>query len=175
MAKLLAKCFYCGEQFDRNQEEFVQVNSRRYAHKRCHDHAEAGKTQEEKDFEALTNYIKMKFGYALIPSKISRQITDYKREYNFTYSGMLKALIWWFDVQKHTLEGTNGGIGILPYIYNDAKTYYYGLYMAQMVNANKDLEHYKTKVEVIEIAPPQVYTQPPRLFNIGEDENNDSK
>lgn len=69
------------------------------------------------------------------------------------------------------MEGTNGGIGILPYIYNDAKTYYYGLYMAQLVNEKKDLENYKTKIEVIEIAPPQVYVQPPKLFNIGEEEN----
>lgn len=171
MAKLLAKCIYCGEQFDRNQEEWVAINSRRYAHKKCHDLAESGKTQEEKDYEALCNYIKQKFAIQTISAKITRQITDYKKQYNFTYSGMLKALKWWFDVQGHTLEGTNGGIGILPYIYNDAKTYYYGLYMAQLVNEDKDLEHYKTRVEVVEIPPPQVYVQPPRLFNIeGEDE-----
>ena len=86
---------------------------------------------------------------------------------------MLKALIWWFDVQRHTLEGTNGGIGILPYIYNDAKTYYYGLYMAQMINEEKDLSNYKTKVEEIEIAPPQVYVQPPKLFNIERENENE--
>lgn len=171
MAKLFAKCYYCGEQFDRNQEEFVAVNSRRYAHKKCHEQAQAGKSQDEKDFEALCSYVKIKFNYSTVPAKIARQITDYKKAYNFTYSGMLKALKWWFDIQGHTLEGTNGGIGILPYIYNDAKTYYYGLYVAQMVNENKDLEHYKTKVEVVEIAPPQVYVQPPRLFDIGEEEN----
>lgn len=171
MAKLLAKCYYCNEQFDRNQEEWVAVNSRRYAHKKCYEQAQAGKSQDEKDFEALTQYIKLKFDYGTVPAKIARQITDYKKAYNFTYSGMLKALKWWFDVQGHTLEGTNGGIGILPYIYNDAKTYYYGLYMAQLVNEDKDLEHYKTRVEVVEIPPPQVYVQPPRLFNIeGEDE-----
>ena len=171
MAKLMAKCYFCNESFDRNAEEFVAVNSRRYAHKKCYDKAQAGKTQEEKDYEALIDYIKLKFGYSLVPAKISKQITNYRKEYNFTYSGMLKALKWWFEVQNHTLEGTNGGIGILPYIYNDAKTYYYGLYMAQVVNENKDLENYKTKVEVIEIAPPRVYVQPPKLFNIGEEEN----
>ena len=171
MAKLMAKCYYCGASFDRNEQEFVAVNSRRYAHKKCYDEVQSTKTQEEKDYEALEDYIKEIFGYSLIPAKISKQITNYKKEYNFTYSGMLKALKWWFDVQKHTLEGTNGGIGILPYIYNDAKTYYYGLYMAQLVNENKDLKNYKTKVEVVEIAPPRVYVQPPKLFNIGEEEN----
>ena len=103
-----------------------------------------------------------------ISAKVTRQISDYKKQYNFTYSGMLKALMWWFDIKKNTLEGTNGGIGILPYIYNDAKTYYYGLYLAQMANKNKEIH---TQVEEIEIAPPQVYAQPPRLFNIEEEEN----
>ena len=172
MAKLMAKCFYCQEQFDRNVEEWVAVNSRRYAHKKCYDKIQGEKTQEEKDYEELIKYIKQKFILQTVSAKITKQISDYKKNYNFTYSGMLKALTWWFDIQKHTLEGTNGGIGILPYIYNDAKTYYYGLYMAQLVNENKDLEHYRIKTEIIEIAPPQVYVQPPKLFDIeGEDKN----
>lgn len=168
MAKLMAKCFYCNEYFDRNAEEFVAVNNRRYAHKKCHDAAQAGKTQEEKDYESLINYIKQIFGYTLVPAKVTRQITDYKKSYNFTYSGMLKALIWWFDVKKNSIEAANGGIGILPYIYNDAKTYYYGLYLAQQANKDKTV---KIKIEEIEIAPPRIYVQPPKLFNIGEEEN----
>lgn len=168
MAKLMAKCVYCSEQFDRNQEEWVAINARRYAHKKCHEQAEAGKSQDEKDYEALTKYIKQKFQMQTISAKVTRQIADYKKQYNFTYSGMLKALIWWFDVKKNTTENTNGGIGILPYIYNDAKTYYYGLYMAQISNQDKTIH---TKIEEIEIAPPQVYVQPPRLFNIEEEEN----
>ena len=103
-----------------------------------------------------------------ISAKITRQITDYKKQYGFTYSGMLKALTWWFDVKKNSLEATNGGIGILPYIYNDAKTYYYGLYMAQLSNQNKAIH---TRIEEVEIAPPQVYVQPPRLFSIEEEED----
>jgi len=168
MAKLMAKCYYCGLMFDRNEEEFVAINSRRYAHKACHEKIQSEKTQDEKDYEALTQYIKKVFGYTTIPAKITRQITDYKKQYDFTYSGMLKALTWWFDVKKNTTENTNGGIGILPYIYNDAKTYYYGLYVAQMANQGRKIE---TKVEEIEIAPPQVYVQPPKLFVMEEEEN----
>ena len=168
MAKLLAKCFYCGEQFDRNQEEWVAINARRYAHKKCHEVAQSEKTQDEIDYEALTNYIKQKFNMQTISAKITRQITDYKKQYNFTYSGMLKSLMWWFDVKHNSTEGTNGGIGILPYIYHNAETYYYGLYIAQQANKGKIL---KKRVEEIEIAPPQVYVPPPKLFNIEEEEN----
>lgn len=168
MAKAMVKCPYCNLQFDRNAEPFVAVSSRRYAHKTCYDKAQSGKTQGEKDYEELCKYIKQKFGIQTISAKITRQIADYKKQYNFSYSGMLKALIWWFDVKHNTLEGTNGGIGILPYIYNDAKTYYYGLYLAQIANQNKTL---KIEVEEIEIAPPQAYARPPKLFNIGEEDD----
>ena len=168
MAKAMVKCYYCNEQFDRNAEPFVLVSSRRYAHKACHEKAQAGKTQEEKDYEELLKYIKQKFGMQTVSAKIIRQITDYKRQYNFTYSGMHKTLIWWFDIKKNTLENTNGGIGILPYIYNDASAYYYGLYLAQTVNQNKT---FKMEVEEIEISPPKSYIPPPKLFNIGEEEN----
>ena len=99
MAKAMVKCIYCGEQFDRNAEAFVAVTSRRYAHKACHDKVQGEKTQDEKDYEELCNYIKKKFNMQSISSKITRQITDYRKQYNFTYSGMLKALTWWFDVK----------------------------------------------------------------------------
>lgn len=92
--KAMVKCYYCGEYFDRNAEAFVPVSSRRYAHKKCYDKINAEKTQDEKDYEKLCNYIKQKFLIKTITIKISKQIADYKKEYNFTYSGMLKALIW---------------------------------------------------------------------------------
>ena len=168
MAKAIVKCIYCGEQFDRNAEAFVLVSNRRYAHKACYDKTQAGKTKEEIDYEELLKYIKQKFCMQTVSSKIIRQITDYRKQYNFSYSGMLKSLIWWFDVKKNTLEGTNGGIGILPYIYNDASAYYYGLYLAQIANENKA---FKMEVEEVEIAPPQVYIPPPKLFNIEEEVN----
>lgn len=168
MAKLLAKCFYCNQQFDRNAEEWVAVNGRRYAHKKCHDQVEASKTQEEKDYEALISYIKKIFNYTTVSAKVVRQIADYKKQYSFSYSGMHKALIWWFEIKKNTTEAANGGIGILPYIYNDAKAYYYGLFLAQQANKNKTIT---TEIEEIEIAPPQVYVQPPKLFDLGEEEH----
>ena len=49
------KCLFCGEQFDRDNVEFVQVKNR-YAHKECFDKAEANKSQEE-NLNALRYYI----------------------------------------------------------------------------------------------------------------------
>ena len=44
LAKHLVKCFYCSETFDANEEDFIKVNARRYAHRRCAEKQEFEKT-----------------------------------------------------------------------------------------------------------------------------------
>ena len=44
------KCYYCGKTFNRDKEPFVQVGSRRYAHKLC---AEKAETHIEEVFQSL--------------------------------------------------------------------------------------------------------------------------
>ena len=61
------------------------------------------------------------------------------------------------------------GIGIVPFVYNQAEKYFYALYMAKMFNDG--LEEYKPKVEEVEIASPRVYTQSQiKLFDMDEDD-----
>lgn len=92
MAKAMVKCVYCEKHFDRNAEPFVAVSSRRYAHKECYDKEQASKTQSEIDYEELCKYIKEKFNMSVLSAKVTRQITTYRKDYNYSYSGMLKTL-----------------------------------------------------------------------------------
>ena len=170
MAKVT--CVYCKCEFDRTKEPFVQVSERRYAHASCHEKAEASKPQDVKDYEALERYIKQLFNTSVLSAKVRKQIKDYKETYNYTYTGMLKTLQWWYDVQKNSIEKANGGIGIVPYKYDEACKYYYSLYLAQMAAAElaqSDFD-FTVKVREIEIDLPKVWTPPPRLFNLGEDD-----
>ena len=61
MAVRMVKCKYCGIQFDRNAEPFVEVSARRYAHKACADKHQAAIPQDEQDYAALETYIKKIF------------------------------------------------------------------------------------------------------------------
>lgn len=166
MAKV--KCFYCNEMFDKDLEPFEKVSSRRYAHKSCYEKVQAGKTSDEIDYENLVNYIKRKFQLSTINAKITKQISDYKQKYNFTYSGILKALVWWYEVKNNPVDDKiiTYGIGIVPYIYNDAKTYYYGLWLAQHANTEDLLNSFEIKVEEVIIPSPRQELPRPHLFNI---------
>lgn len=172
MGKALVKCLYCGEQFDRNDTsiDFIKVNNRRYAHRKCAEEHENKLTKEEKDLEELHKYIKNlipKEDYNFI--KIKKQIETYHDKYQYTYSGMLSSLKWFFEIKHESIDKSHGGVGIIPYIYNDAKKYYYAIYLAQQ--KNQDISNYRVRVEEINIPSPRMNVRPPlKLFNLDDEE-----
>ena len=172
MAQHYVTCVYCGERFDRDKIPTTQVSARRYAHKGCADKYGQEKSQEEQDLEKLENYIMQLFDEPYVNAKIRKQLRDYRKEYNYTYSGMLKTLIYWYEVKGNSLEKANGGIGIIPYIYNMACQYYYNLYLIKLSNKGKDIAHYKPKEKVIEIFPPKIRPiKRIKLFNLDDGED----
>ena len=155
------KCVYCGEIFDRDKEICVEVSPRRYAHATCDK-------QGTEDLKELEEYIKKIFCETTVNAKIKKQINDFRKEYGYTYSGILKCLKWWFEIQGNTIDKAMGGIGIVPYIYKEVEKYYYSIYIAQEKNQNKELNN-----QVIEVVvSPPARDEKKRLFNI-EVENSD--
>lgn len=162
-------CIYCKKRFDRDKVSTVQVSARRYAHKECAENYENNKSQEEKDIEALEKYIMKLFNEDYVNARVRKQIKEYREQYQYTYSGMLKTLVYWYEIKGNSTEKANGGIGIIPFIYKDASNYYYNLYLAKLANENKDISKYQPKERIIEINSPRVYIKPPRLFNLDDD------
>ena len=165
IAKHIVKCSICNVSFDTNEEPWVKTSSTRYAHKSCADKKEESKTQDEKDYEKLEKYILKLYDRDTLGAKISKQIRDYHRDYQYTFSGIQKSLVWWYEIKGNTVDEniTHTGIGIVPFIYDDAMKYFYSLFLAQLVNDNSDIG--KIAIEEIQIPPPRVRVKPPRLFN----------
>ncbi len=168
MAAKIVKCKYCGIQFDRNSEPFEEVGGRRYAHKACAEKHQAAIPQDEQDYQALESYIKKLFNEKNLNAKIRKQIKDFKQEYGYSFSGMLKTLYWWYEIKGHSIDQSQGGIGIIPFIYDDALKFYYSLYLAKVNNENVTFN--KPEVKVIEIPSPRVPITPKKLFNLDEEQ-----
>lgn len=164
-------CIYCKQRFDRDKVPFIQVANRRYAHPECAMSEDQKKVQEEKDKEALSAYINTLFKTSYVDARIQKQIKQYIDEYNFTYSGIHKALIYFYDIKGNSIEKANGGIGIVPYIYQDAYKYYYSLWQAQQKNENKVIEEYRPTVKEIVIPRPQRKVKKRDLFTFLDKEN----
>jgi hypothetical protein len=165
-------CSICGERFDRDKVQAVKTSARRYAHLRCKPDGEKvplPNTVIDEDLQKLEEYIKKLLNEDYVNARVKKQIKDFKEEYGYSYSGMLKSLVYFYEVKGNSIEKANGGIGILPFVYQDAYNYYYSLYLAQLVNEEKDVNQYKTKVREIVIKSPSVAEKPVRLFDLGED------
>lgn len=141
MAKKMCKCAICGKEFDRNAIQAVKHGARRYSHATCEpdntDFVPLGDAVDP-DLEELkayiTNIYKDKANWKLI----NTQIKNLKAK-NYTYSGMLKALKYWYEIKHNLVEKSNGGIGILEYTYEPAKQYYYAIWLAQQQTQDKKI------------------------------------
>lgn len=155
-------CVHCNERFDASKEEYVKIG-RRYAHAKCAAQKEKEKTQEEKDKEALESYIKELFHYEILPLKVKRQIEEYVKEYNYTYSGILKSLVFYYSIKHGDIKKANGGIGIVPYVYQEAYNYYFSIWEANQRNAG--VENYKPEVIEYRIKDPKPRPKRRKLFS----------
>lgn len=127
-------------------------------------------TQEQKDKEALEQYIMTLFNTKYVEPRVQKQIAKYIEEYNYTYSGMLKALKYFYEIKGNSIEKSNGGIGILPYIYQNAYNYWYAVWLAQQKNSEKVIQQYIPQVKEIVIPVPEVKIKKRKLFKFLDEE-----
>lgn len=167
MKAAYVKCLYCGERFNRNDIniQVKKVSERRYAHLSCWKKHLAEMTIEEKNMIAFYEYTKQLFqeDYNYVLTK--KLAEKYVKENNYTYSGMLKSLKWYYEKEGNDVKKSNGSIGILPYIYNQALNYYYLLHQAQKVNATKNaIEYIEPHIRQVTIESPRVYIPKPKMW-----------
>ena len=138
-------CVYCNERFDR--------------------------AKEEKDKEALEQYIMKMFNEEFVNPRVRKQINEFKDKYNYTYSGILKALVYFFEVKGNSIEKAKGGIGIVPYVYNDAYNYYYNIWLANQKNEEiLKPEQMIIEVREVHIPVPQRKVKKRKLFTFLDEE-----
>ena len=163
----MVKCSVCGKQFDRDKIQAVKSGARRYAHYSCKpDGEKVDLPQVDEDLLKLTNYAEQLLGKDYNAARVKKQIKDFKEEYNYSYSGMLKSLVYFYEIKGNSTEKANGGIGIIPYVYKDASEYYYSIYLAQIANRDKKIEEHKLKINTFNIESPRTFVKKPKLFNI---------
>lgn len=168
MAAANVKCLYCGKTFDRNSISCVKIG-RRYAHQECADKIQKGQQVQtidpKNDQREFHDFVSDLYNKHCNWPLIQKQEKEYL-ENGLTYSGMKKTLYWWYQTLGHTIESSNGGIGIIPYVYKQAEQYYYNLYIIE--NKNKDIVKTETQTLEVKIKEPQAVLKQPKFFDIGE-------
>lgn len=151
------KCLKCGETFDRDIIQAVRINGRRYGHAKCYpDNNNFVPLVEKKisEEQKIKNYAKSILKEQYVAARVNKQIKDFLAE-GYTASGILKTLIYWYEIKHNDISKAMGGIGIVPYVYKQALDYYYNLYLAEMANVDKDIDEYRPKEIFISIDLPK--------------------
>lgn len=114
-----SKCCKCGKSFATT--EMQKKGTKKYC-QQCFKVVE----QEGEHYKILIDYIyKTIFPDKEPPKLIFKQIADLKEKYQWTYMGMLYALKWHYEIEKNPIDTDRYyGVGIIEYIYDDAKIYY---------------------------------------------------
>lgn len=112
-------------------------------------------------------------GEDYINPRVKKQLQQYVNEYHYTYSGMLKALVYFYEIKGNNTDKANGGVGIIPWVYKDSYNYYYNLWMIKQKNEEKDIVAYTPKVNEVTIPVPERSPAKRKLFSfLDETEDN---
>ena len=141
MAKV--KCLICGETFDKDKEQSFKV-SNRYVHNKCLQETEHGHLLQ------LENYIKTIMGIDKISVLIKKQISRYY-EKGWSYKSIALTLKYFYEI-KHGDPNKAVGIGIVEYVYDEAKAYY--TQKQKVMNNIENIDKVEDSVRVITIKPP---------------------
>ena len=86
-------------------------------------------------------------------------------------------LYYFYHIQNNDIKKANDGIGIVPYVYNNAYNYYYAIWEAQqkqehIVDASS-LSEYIPKVIEVHIPVPKRQEKKRKLFGFLDEEENE--
>ena len=83
--------------------------------------------QQNDDRDALWYYIYRLFGQVEEDKPVSdwniTQMMKFKRQ-GMPYRGQLLTLKYFYEVRKNSIQKSNGSIGIIPFVYDEARQYY---------------------------------------------------
>ena len=163
----IVKCAICQKTFDRDKIQAVKHGARRYSHYDCEPTGEkVPLVKKDEDLQKLLEYINTLFKGQQNQAKVNQSIKKFHSELGYSYSGIQKALYYFYEIKHNSIDKANGGISIVHFVYKDAYNYYYDLFMAQQRNENK--KPFIEKVREIIIKPPKV-KKPIKLFDLDKE------
>ena len=109
----MPKCPMC-ELEVKKEEAIHDEASLKYYHKKCY--------QEYNDRKELFDYICALFDFKTPGPKIYSQVKNFRAK-GISYKEMLIALKYHYEIKNGDKTKSNGGIGIVPYVVEEAKSY----------------------------------------------------
>lgn len=145
----MLKCPHCNKEV-KEEEAIYNTRTKRYYHEDCYNAL--------LDRKELANYICELFHYKKPSPKVFQQMAAYY-EKGVSYADMLLALKYFYEIKKGDVSKAQGGIGIIPYILQEAKDFT----TLEKIEQERLIEKFKLNAEQAnEIKYVRVQERPPR-------------
>ena len=109
----MPKCPHCNNEV-KEEDAIYNTKTKRYYHEFCYN--------ELLERKQLCDYVCELFSYKKPSVRIYQQMTSY-HDKGVSYSDMLLALKYFYEIKKGDINKSQGGIGIIPYVLEEAKEF----------------------------------------------------
>lgn len=149
------KCPICKVSLDKDDSV---THGKRYYHPKCH----AAWQNEGNEYKDLMTYISELHNIEYPSMIIKKQVKDLKVD-GYRYKGMELALRYFYEtLDNRVREGD--GVGIIPYVYEEAKNHY--IMMRRIEKSVKDIVGEKSKIVHVS-SPNSTYIKKSKKIDIG--------
>ena len=109
----MPKCPHCNYEV-KEEDAIYNTKTKRYYHEFCYN--------ELLERKKLCDYVCELFNYKKPSVRIYQQMANYY-ERGVSYTDMLLALKYFYEIKKGDINKSQGGIGIIPYVLDEAKEF----------------------------------------------------
>jgi len=148
----LPKCPECQLQVDKENQEWVKHSSSTY-HIKCHQQFEIRKQHRSELLEYICDLYKVPMANGFI----TKQIKEYETQYGYTLKGIQMSLYYFHSIQGNPTQSDEmnqkyktRGIGIVPYIYDEARDYFIKM---QQIQDSAENVNIVTEAEIVYMKP----------------------
>ncbi len=145
--------YYCKKCYDKKMEEIAQKEAektRKAAEKAEREAKKAEKAASSEDYKVLISYVCELYQIDAPTPIILKQIKEYKDQYGFTYKGMKSTLNYFYEIREGNDPANSMGVGIIPYVYDEAKQFYVDKKAVKDSVLNCNMEEIQNNKQIIQ-------------------------
>ena len=149
--KNIRKCYYCGGDVDITTDKFSKVHSNRYAHRECHI---KNYTPDEEYIPKIYEYLKsINFNYNY--TQCDKQRVNFIKTMGYSNEEIYLTLKYMYSIKKLSPERSEGRIGLVPYLKEEAIQYFHNIEKKQEEIGIAVEKQLARGVKVIQVLAPE--------------------
>lgn len=118
-------CRICKIEIDKEKDDWVMPSRNYYYHRKCYEDWKQSTPATDEEYKAyifdfIARDLKVSYDYHMCKA----QIEKFVKENKMTVKGIFFTLKYFYEVRNGDWNKGHGGIGIVPFVYNEACTYW---------------------------------------------------